>query len=381
MSEADKPDSFQRPVSRITIRGYKSICALENFELRPLNVLIGANGAGKSNFIGFFRMLSAIAREDLRRTVARAGGANALLFLGSEQTSMMEIGFVQGEHDYSALLKPNDVDGLVVDFDSLGPSGEPDITAIHSLTLAAPESRLKARYEEAEARRFSSAGDDALRTVYRSMQSLVTYHFHDTGDHAPPKKRCDLVDGETLRDNGANLAAFLFALRHRSPAHYKRITDTVRLVAPFFDRFNVEPLADNPQQTQLRWLQKGSSQIFQAAQLSDGTLRFIALATALGQPDPPATILLDEPELGLHPYALEVLGALIASTAYRTQLIVSTQSPALLNHVEPEDVVVVERTPDGASTFGRLQREALADWLEDYSLAELWLKNVLGGRP
>lgn len=373
-------ERFQRPVLAVSIEGFKSIKALPNFELRKLNLLIGANGSGKSNFIGFFRLLSALAREDLKRTVARAGGAEQVLFLGRAQTDNIFAVVFFGGYMYVLSLEPTNDDGVAVR-DMLRADISNSSLEYQVLADGERESRLKASYEGAEARRFQGEHDEHLRTVYRSLRSWIVYHFHDTGEGAPVKRRCDLVDGEVLREEGENLAAFLYTLQHRSPGHYKRIIDTVRLVAPFFDRFHVEPLADNPQQTQLRWYQRGSDRIFHAGQLSDGTLRFICLAAALLQPDPPATILLDEPELGLHPYALQLLGGMLTSTSHHAQIIVSTQSASLLNDVEPEDVIVVERGEDEGSTFRRLRREDLAVWLEEYTLGELWQKNVLGGRP
>jgi len=372
-------DSFRRPVETVEIRGYKSIRELDQFDLRRLNLLVGANGAGKSNFIGFFRLLAALAREELKRTIALAGGAERVLFLGRERVDAIRATVTFGDRGYQISLVPTQESGLLVELDGfllaqeLGPSG--------TVTRYERESQLKRRFEAAEARSFHDPYDKHLNIVYRSLRSWVVYHFHDTSDGAPVKTRGDVVDGEVLREEGDNLAAFLYAMQHRSPAHYKKIVDTVRLVAPFFDRFHLEPLADNPNQTQLRWYQRGSDRIFHAGQLSDGTLRFICLATVLLQPDPPATILLDEPELGLHPYALQLLGGMLVSTSHRTQLIVSTQSAALLNDVEPEDVIVVERGEDEASTFRRLKRNDLAVWLAEYTLGELWQKNVLGGRP
>jgi predicted ATPase len=133
---------------------------------------------------------------------------------------------------------------------------------------------------------------------------------------------------------------------------------------------------------QLEWRQKDSDYPFLASHLSDGTLRFICLATALLQPSPPATMVFDEPELGLHPFALTLLANLFEVAARRTsqQVIVSTQSAPLVNEFEPEDVIVVERA-EGESVFRRLDSAKLSGWLEDYTLGELWQKNVFGGGP
>lgn len=304
-----------------------------------------------------------------------------MLFLGRDRTAAIRAEMVIGEHLYVTHLSPTADDGLLVDVDGFvhRPGAGDDRSG--TVTMVARESQLKPRYEAAAARRFRDPYDKHLRIVYRSLRSWIVYHFHDTGEGAPVKRRCELVDGEVLREEGDNLAAFLYALKHRNPAHYARVVDTVRLVAPFFDTFHIDPLPDNSNQTQLRWVQRGSDRIFHAGQLSDGTLRFICLSAALLQPDPPATILLDEPELGLHPFALQLLGGMLLSTSHRAQLIVSTQSAALLNQVEPEDVIVVERGEDDASTFHRLRREDLAVWLAEYTLGELWQQNVLGGRP
>ena len=119
-----------------------------------------------------------------------------------------------------------------------------------------------------------------------------------------------------------------------------------------------------------------------ARTISDGTLRCIALFTALGQPveSLPAFLSIDEPELGLHPAALGILASLVRSTSTHAQILLATQSPALLDLFDPQDVVVAERA-QGATTFRRLDPDQLAGWLEDYSLSELYDKNVLGGRP
>ena len=196
------------------------------------------------------------------------------------------------------------------------------------------------------------------------------------------RKTAKLHDNRFLREDGANLSAFLYLLQERDQASYKLIVRTVQRVAPFFDDFRLDPLRLKPDDIKLQWRHKKSDQYFDASSLSDGTLRFIALATLFLQPEEyrPSIILVDEPELGLHPYAIEMLAALVRQASVTTQVIVSTQSSLLLDHFQPEDVLVADRV-DGGTQLTRLKSEPLAKWLEDYSLGQLWEKNEIGGRP
>jgi predicted ATPase len=188
-------------------------------------------------------------------------------------------------------------------------------------------------------------------------------------------------DWERFRHDASNIAPFLLKLQTDEPASYALICDTVRLIAPFFDDFLLRPQKRGADEhVRLEWQQKGSDFPFQRNHLSDGTLRFICLATALLQPEPPATIVIDEPELGLHPYAISMLADLIKSAAERTQVVISTQSPTLLDYFEPEEIIVVKRQKS-RSTFERLDAVSLKEWLEDYSVGELWQKNVVQGGP
>lgn len=167
------------------------------------------------------------------------------------------------------------------------------------------------------------------------------------------------------------------------PEHYNRIVKTIKLAAPFFEDFNLRPSPFNKEQIELEWKEKDSDVPFKAHYLSDGTLRFICLVTVLLQPDKfrPATILIDEPELGLHPYAVNLLASIIRSvSANGTQIIISTQSTDLINGFEAEDVVVAD-FEGGKTTLRRLDSDSLGSWLDDYTLGELWHKNLLGGRP
>jgi predicted ATPase len=214
------------------------------------------------------------------------------------------------------------------------------------------------------------------------LQVGKSFHFHDTSDTAGVKRLGALHDNESLRPDASNLAAFLYKLANEHAAIYERIRQVVTLAIPFFDDFVLQPrmLPTEEGQIRLLWRQKGSDYSLWPGQLSDGSIRFICLATALLQPDPPSTIIIDEPELGLHPYAITLLGSLIRSVSSRTQVIISTQSVPLLNEFSLDDLIVVERE-EGASVFKRLNQDAFATWLSDYSIGELWEKNILGGRP
>jgi predicted ATPase len=236
------------------------------------------------------------------------------------------------------------------------------------------ETRL---HEESQSRpEKRTIADHALWT----MRSWKIYHFHDTSASAKVKLTGDIDDNQLLRADASNLAAFLYWMQEQQPAHYDRIVKHIRLVAPFFDNLVLRPSRRNPDKIRLEWKERNSDTYFNANMLSDGTLRFMCLATLLLQPDLPSIILLDEPELGLHPYAINQLAGLLRSASTQTQVIVSTQSVPLINQFEPENLIVVDRK-DEQSVFRRLIAEEVDEWMTEYSLGELWEKNVLGGRP
>ena len=216
----------------------------------------------------------------------------------------------------------------------------------------------------------------------RRLDSWRDYHFHDTSSTSAMRKTADVDDNRFLRADASNLAAYLYLLQQAHQPEYQLIRKTVQRVAPFFDDFHLEPLRSNPDKVKLEWIHKSSDAYFDASSLSDGTLRFICLSTLFLQPLPyrPSAIIVDEPELGLHPYAITMLASLVRAAATETQVILSTQSAWLLDHFQPEDVLVAD-LEQGATTLKRLQSQDLAVWLEEYSLGQLWEKNQFGGRP
>jgi predicted ATPase len=231
-------------------------------------------------------------------------------------------------------------------------------------------------YEESRKKEGKSIADNIIGAI----RSWRVYHFHDTSASAKVKQQGDINDNHMLRSDASNLAAFLYLLRETENDYYRKIVSTIRLVAPFFDDFSLRPNPLNKEKIQLEWLEKGSDTYFNAQTLSDGTLRFICMATLLLQPKLPSTVIIDEPELGLHPYAITVLASLLKSASQNAQVVISTQSVALVNQFGPEDIIVVDRK-EGQSTFERRTEKDLENWLDDYGMGDLWEKNLLGGRP
>lgn len=355
-----------RALRKIRIEGFKSI-ALAELEFGDLNVVIGANGSGKSNLIGVFRLLERVLSRNLQLYVASE--PDRFLHHGRKLTPALVLDFAFDMNAYGIRLKAFQ-DTLTFDYEKVQYSGfwnygEP-------IAVGHKESKLE---EAAE-----SYKNEIPKYVFPKVRNLVVYHFHDTSDTSPAKQTCDIDDNRQFRPNAANLPAYLYWLQEKHPDHFRHIEEHIRLVAPFFGEFVLAPSLLNENKIKLEWRQKGSDAYFDAYSLSDGTLRFICLATLLLQPSPPALILLDEPELGLHPSAVRILAEMLESASKRVQVLVATQSVTLLNNFAPQDVIVAEN--DGMkTTFRRFEENELDAWLGEFALGELWEKNVLGGRP
>jgi predicted ATPase len=347
----------------ITIEGFKSIALMPRLALRPINVVIGANGSGKSNFIGVFAFLHEIREGRLREYVAVAGGAEKVLHFGSKTTEeiYIDVLFASGvNRRYELKLRPTADDELHPSYEC----AHEKVGAGNYGTAFLPlnqgrEAGISSRHVLPEA-----------QTVQDHLGSWQVYHLEESSSM---HKTAKVDDNRFLRPDGANLPALLYYLREKHAASYDLIVRTVQRVAPFFDDFLLDPRQLQPEDIKLEWRHKRSDQYFGASSLSDGTLRFIALATLFLQPEEyrPSVILVDEPELGLHPYAIEMLASLVRQASVTTQVILSTQSSLLLDHFEPEDVLVADRV-DGGTQLTRLESSKLAKWLEDYSLGQLW---------
>lgn len=363
---------MEHQLNSLTIRGFKSIRELDNFELKNLNVLIGANGAGKSNLIAFFRMLHEMMEDRLSDFVINSGGISDLLYNGRKVTSEMSFEIRVGYRIYCFVINPDTREGFYIASEHTYDIDNDD--GWSTKTTSPPhQSQFVA---DGKANLFEDKLD---QRIYTAIRSWKIYHFHDTSGTAGVRHAEIVEDSEALRTDAANLAPFLLSLRQTHSAVYAEIVNTCRLVIPYLDDFLLRPQAFGPKtKVALSWKAKGSDYPMQPYHLSDGSLRFICLATALLQPNPPALLIIDEPELGLHPEAIRLVGELIQNAAQRTQIIVATQSPLLVDQFSAEDIVVVKRH-DGQSTFERLNEADLKPWLETYSLGELWTKNVIAG--
>jgi len=373
---------MQRALERLSVKGFKSIRELNDFRLNNLNVLVGANGSGKSNLIELFRMLSAMSEKNFSKFILEHNGADGFLFNGPKVTKAISAEFVftsgsafsQGSNIYRFEAMPAS-DGRTF---LLSEEREYVTTSPRSYGRVSEESRLRDQKDE---KSWDGRWKGVGYFVYQSISNWTVYHFHDTSANAPMRRYEIVEDCQRLRSDASNIAPFLRRLKAgSSPSrYYTEIVNAVRMVIPFFDDFRLDVAEmGEAEKTALSWQQKGSDFPMQPFHLSDGSIRFICLAATLLQPDPPSMIIIDEPELGLHPEAIRILSELVQDAAKRTQIIVATQSPLLLDQFAIEDIVVVNRK-DGQSTFERLNEEDFTVWLEDYSVGELWAKNVIAG--
>ena len=360
-------------IRQIIIENYKSIHKA-TIDLAPINVLIGANGAGKSNLISFFELLSALYNQRLQRYILERGGIGRLLHNGLKGSDRIRGVFnFSNRNALGFVLLPTDTGGAVIatqDCFNSGGSPDMDYEAWHRATWDNGVSESQIR------------DNKTWRAGYLQefLQSFTVYHFHDTSRTSAMRQSCDVGDNRYLRHDASNLPAFLYRVQQTEPRVFTLIEQTIRSIAPYFKCFSLAPSPLAPNQMSLVWEEQDSDMYLDAQSLSDGTLRFIALTTLLLQPAPPKTIVIDEPELGLHPAAIEKLAALVRVASHKAQVIIATQSSSFVSCFEPEDIVVVERK-EGGTAFVRPDKERLASWLEGYSLGELWEKNLIGGKP
>lgn len=371
-------------LTKLSMNGFKTISHLDGFEPRGMNVLIGGNGAGKSNFISFFRLMHWMLTPpgQLQVYVANNGGASGFLLDGAAVTQAvlahLELETEDGINEYSFRLFHSAGDTFrfaeeKYRYSIFAKGGRSDWIVLEP---GIAEAGLNAKAE---------AGDPTACTIRNLIRQCVVYQFHNTATTSRIKQCWNIDDGRFLKEDAGNLAPFLLRLREHEPECYRRIVGTIRQVVPFFSDFVLDPIKNS---LLLQWQEVGSDVLFSSYQAADGMLRFFSLATLLLQPEDgiPEVLIIDEPELGLHPHACELIASLLKAISRNRQVFIATQSTFLVDQFQPDDIVVVNR-PGRTTELERLSAASLNEWLEEfeggcgYSLSELWEKNVLGGGP
>ena len=376
-------------IDQVRIQGFRSLADVELLGIPKAAVLIGANGSGKSNFIRFFQMLSwMLGPHRLGEFVAMQGGADDQLFGGSKhslemsatvtmRTTAIEPLTMQTSSvqcDYRISLAHAQPDRLIFTEEAFrGPKNED----WQHLGSGHTEAKI---VEDIRPRSSLTAYRFTVRSIINLLRGCSVYQFHDTSDGSNFKKRWDVEDNNRLLSHGGNLAAVLHRLEQEDIKRFELICKHIGRVLPGFDRFEIE---ESYGKVLLRWKAKGMDKTFGAHLTSDGSLRFFALVTLLNLPTEmlPDVLLLDEPELGLHPAAIALVGGMIKALAKERQVIVATQSPLLVDAFDLDEIFVLDME-DGRTEFCKLALDDYRVWLdESFTSGELWQKNLLGGRP
>lgn len=363
-------------IENVIIKNYKSIREL-SLPLCHVNVLIGANGSGKSNFISFFEMTKALYERSLGAYTLKRGGIDNLLYNGRKHSpyiyGLLDFNNINAFHFKIAPVLAG-TKGFIEEtgdyFNGNYNEGK-DYSEWHH----------KIWEQGVEESNISMMGSSRLKHIRKYLRSFTVYHFHDTSLISKMRGPCNIGDNEYLRDDASNLAAFLYKIQRTDVQTFKFIEGAIRSVAPYFDCFDLKPDRTNSDLISLEWKEKDSDAYMNGLSFSDGTIRFVALATLLLQPDLPEIIIIDEPELGLHPVAVGVFASMVKRASKSSQIIISTQSTNLVNCFDPEDLIVVDRK-DNQTVFRHLKTEEMKIWMEkyDYSISDLWEKNIIGGQ-
>ena len=374
-------------IESIRIKGFRSLADVEITDLPRATILIGANGSGKSNFIHFFEMLNAIGYRRLSEFVEMQGGADDQLFGGNRTTPDLNAEITlrtpQRCAGYRFTLSYGHPDRFsfrneAFRSDSEAPLMQGVWRTVESGYNESVITRASYGYSDIPAQQVTIS--QPIFDITNLLRNCLVYQFHDTSDRSDFMKRWDAEDNARLRGNGSNLAAILYRLEREDTKRYELICRHIARILPGFDRFDIQ---ESYGKALLRWRAKWSDKTFGAHLTSDGSLRFFALVTLLNLPPEmlPDVILLDEPELGLHPAAVSLVGGMIQSLSVDRQIIVATQSPLLVDTFTLDKIFVLD-LKDGRTQIRKLNAQDYKVWLEDgYSTGQLWQKNLLGGRP
>ncbi len=372
-------------IESVRIRGFRSLADVELLGLPQATVLIGANGSGKSNFVRFFEMLTwMLGARRLGEFIERQGGADDQLFGGNRRTPRLEaeVGLLRsdrGWHDYRFALTHAHPDRFFFTEECFRFKRHDSLQEAEWVHLDSGQREARI-IEAAHAWEEFHVNTGTVGVIVDLIGNCPVYQFHDTSDSSNFKKLWDVEDRNYLRSDAGNLAAVLHRLEREDIRRYEVICRHIGRILPGFDRFVLE---ESYGKVSLRWQAKGTDKTFGAHLTSDGSLRFFALVTLLNLPPEmlPGVLLLDEPELGLHPAAITLIGGMIKALAEERQVIVATQSPLLVDAFDLDEIFVLD-LHEGRTEIRKLDPDDYRQWLNDsFTPGQLWQKNLLGGRP
>jgi len=373
---------------QLSIEGFRRLRNVR-LSLRPLSVMIGANGTGKTSVLDVLSLLASSAQGNLSSAISELGGlANVLTYDKAQELGLGITMEVPGYDplEYSLRLRPQGV-GYAIRAEMLSQGSSHTVPLIH-LT---PD--MKYYYDPERKMRMAPTWEhNPLETALaqvpkmfrepedfrRRLASSTFYHVLNVDPRSPVRLPQAMALAELPGRNGEDLVSCLFYLRETDRNRFEAIEDSLRAAFPRFERLDFPPVAAGT--LGLAWRERGFSKALYTHQLSEGALRFLWLTTLLQSPGLTALTLLDEPEVSLHPELLSLLADQLREASQRTQLIVATHSDILIRFLEPSEVVVLDATEDGMTTLTRADDLDLGEWLKDYSLDELWRNGRIGAR-
>ena len=392
-------------IRRLRLDGFLSFApGTEPFELRSLNVLIGPNGSGKSNVIEAMELLRATP-TDLAGAIRDGGGPQEWLWKGNAQASPASIDIeldrralagrsLRYRLEFAALQNRTEIlDEAIEEVEPV--SGKPDVRFYYRFERGRPVMNIRGtgsqgKLLERKLQRETLLPDQSLLAqrkdpdlypevtwLGQQFGAIQTFREWTFGRFAALRKPqpADLP-GDYLLPDASNLALVLNQIEHRDP---RRLNELLRRFFPRFERLSTRVSGGS---VQFYLHEPGFSSPVASTRLSDGTMRFIALLASLLAPSPPPLLCIEEPELGLHPDAVSLLGDLLLEASTRMQLIVTTHSDALVSALtsQPDTVIACER-PGAGTVLRRLDPKPLAAWLDKYRLGDLWRMGELGANP
>jgi predicted ATPase len=386
-SDTNRLSSFKA----ISVKRFRRLCDVE-LGLRPLTVLIGANGIGKTSLLDVFSLLASSAQGSLNKAISDLSGLRALITYDREEDLALGISMGVPGHEpleYLLRLTPQGASYLI----------EEEILSQQRYYQPPPFKHIDShgsdvRYFEVEQRSLVRPNwehnplETSLSQVpkmyrepedfRRKLASCTFYHVLDVEPRSPVRLPQPMRPASLPGKDGEDLVSCLFDLRETDRDRFEAIEDSLRAAFPAFERLDFPPVAAGT--LAMTWRDRNLSKPLYMHQLSEGMLRFLWLATLLASPGLTALTLLDEPEVSLHPELLSLLAGLLREAANRTQLIVATHSDRLVRFLKPAEVVVIDSTEEGMARLTWADRLDLDEWLNEYTLDEVWRMGRMGGR-